>query len=90
MPETVSSGVTPTSGVPTEPPSPDAQAHANDNTENRDNLIKDLNAVREELSTLMGQDFADMQSPVPQGGRLPETSERMARAETEDANQPHA
>ena len=81
MPETVSSGVTPTSGVPTEPPSPDSQAHANDNTENRDNLIKDLNAVREELSTLMGKDFADMQSPVPMGGRLTETPERMERVE---------
>ncbi len=81
MPETASSGVTPTSGVPTEPPSPDPQVHANDNTENRDNLFKDLNAVREELSALMGQDFADMRSPVPMGGRLQETPERMERVE---------
>ena len=81
MPETASSGVTPTSGVPTEPPSPDAQAHANDNTENRDNLLRDLNEVREQLSALMGQDFADMRSPVPLGGRLSETPERMERVQ---------
>ncbi len=81
MPETASSGVTPTSGVPAEPPSPDAQAHANDNTETRDNLLKDLNEVREKLSALMGQDFADMRSPVPLGGRLQETPERMERTQ---------
>ncbi len=81
MPETTSPGVTPTSGVPAETPSPDAQANANDNTETRDNLLKDLNAVREELSALMGRDFGDMRSPVPLGGRLQETPERMERVQ---------
>lgn len=79
MPETVSSGVTPTSGVPAPPPSPDPQATANDNTEHRDSLLKDLNEVREKLSSIMAEDFRDFQGPQMVSGRLPETPERLER-----------
>ena len=81
MPDDVaaSSGITPLQPPPDEPPSVDPQANANDTDEPVENLMADLNDVREELSKIMAEDAEDFKSPMMMGGRVPMTRERLDR-----------
>lgn len=69
------SAVVPTAGLPPEPAVVDPQVHDQDNTDVIDGLINDLNAVRDELSAMMGEDFKAMQCPAPVGDRRTSTEE---------------
>ncbi len=81
MPDDVaaSSGITPLQPPPDDPPSVDPQANANDTDETVESLFADLNDVREELSTIMAEDFKDFQGPQMMGGRVPMNRERLDR-----------
>ena len=57
--------VIPTTGVPPESEFVDPDAQAAENTEHLAVIVRDLNAIRQEISQMMGDDMKESRFPMP-------------------------